>query len=94
MPEEKAVAEEPEASPKGGTSIVKILLIIGLALVSSAGGGVISFMLLSKTLGTKAKAAEKPENINRPLHFAAALGESFAFFTREQFGQFRFPRFE
>src|SRR5437879_13842443 len=38
-----------------------MLMIVVLALVSSAGGGVVSFMLISRTLGAQAKAAEKPE---------------------------------
>jgi len=62
--EETAVEErqeKPKPSPKGGSSIGKMLMIVALALVSSAGGGVISFMLISRTLGTQAKAAEKPE---------------------------------
>ena len=62
MPEETAV-EETEVKPprKGGSPIGKILMVIGLALVSSAGGGVISFVLISKTLAAQAKAGEKPE---------------------------------
>ena len=63
MPEETAVEEQEQAKPKpkGGSSIGKMLMIVVLALVSSAGGGVISFMLISRTLGAQAKAAEKPE---------------------------------
>jgi len=65
VPEETAVEEQEQSKPssKGGSSIGKMLTIVVLALVSSAGGGVISFMLISKTLGaTQAKAApEKPE---------------------------------
>ena len=38
-----------------------MLMIIVLALVSSAGGGVVSFMLISRTLSAQAKAAENPE---------------------------------
>ena len=39
----------------------KMLLMIGLALASSAGGGVVSFVLISRTLNAQAKPAEKPE---------------------------------
>ena len=39
----------------------KMLLMIVLALASSAGGGVVSFVLISRTLNAQAKAAEKPE---------------------------------
>jgi len=63
VPEETAVEEQEKSKPKpkGGSSIGKMLMIVVLALVSSAGGGVISFMLISRTLGAQAKAAEKPE---------------------------------
>ena len=63
MPEETEVEEQEEvkATPKKGGSIGKMLMIIVLALVSSAGGGVVSFMLISRTLGAQAKAAESPE---------------------------------
>ena len=39
----------------------KMLLMVVLALVSSAGGGVVSFVLISRTLNAQAKPAEKPE---------------------------------
>ena len=39
----------------------KMLLMIVLALASSAGGGVVSFVLISRTLNAQAKPAEKPE---------------------------------
>ena len=63
MPEETEVEEQEEvkAKPKKGGSIGKMLMIVVLALVSSAGGGVVSFMLISRTLGAQAKAAESPE---------------------------------
>src|SRR5262245_29062190 len=38
-----------------------MLLVVVLAIVSSAGGGVVSFMLMKRTLGTEAKAAEPTE---------------------------------
>src|SRR2546430_14997844 len=57
--EEKAVeAKEPPPSPKGGFSIGKILLVGVLALVSSAGGGVLSFVLIKQAL-LPVQAAEK-----------------------------------
>ena len=63
MPEETEVEEqEVKAPPKKSGSIGKMLMIIVLALVSSAGGGMVSFMLISRTLGAQAKAAaENPE---------------------------------
>jgi len=39
----------------------KMLMMVVLALVSSAGGGVVSFVLISRTLNAQAKPAEKPE---------------------------------
>jgi flagellar FliL protein len=62
VPEDTEV-EESEVKPpkKGGFPIGKILMVIVLALVSSAGGGLISFVLISKTLAAPAKAGEKPE---------------------------------
>lgn len=41
--------------------IGKILLVVVLAAVSSAGGGMISFMLIKRTLNQEAKPAEKSE---------------------------------
>ena len=62
MPEETEVEEqEVKPTPKKNVSIGKMLMIIVLALVSSAGGGVVSFMLISRTLSAQAKAAENPE---------------------------------
>jgi len=63
VPEETAVEEQEATKPlrRRGAAIGKMLMVVALALASSAGGGVISFLLISKTLGTQAKAAEKPE---------------------------------
>src|SRR5215471_8807191 len=58
VPEETAVEEKELKLPQTGKSpIGKMLMIVVLALISSAGGGVISFMLLSKALVGQAKAA-------------------------------------
>ena len=57
MSEETEVQEEqPKPAAKGGSAIGKMLLIVILAFVSSAGGGVISFVLISKTMGVGAHA--------------------------------------
>ena len=53
--------EEAKPAPKGGLAIGKILLIVLLALVSSAGGGVLSFVLINRVVGIQAKAADKPD---------------------------------
>jgi flagellar protein FliL len=61
---EETVDDLPQPAPreKGGSAMGKMLLIVVLALVSSAGGGVISFMLISKMVGVPGKpAAETPE---------------------------------
>ena len=61
MREETAVEETEEKPPqkKSGSPIGKVLMIIVLALVSSAGGGLISFILISKTLAATAKGGDK-----------------------------------
>jgi len=77
--EEKAVeAKEPQPSPKGGFSIGKILLVVVLALVSSAGGGVLSFVLIKQALPpvqAAEKAAEKSEKVEQEK-FAELLEKS------------------
>lgn len=60
MPEEAAVVEEPVKPAKSGT-IGKMVLIVVLAVVSSAGGGIVSFMLMKRTLVSDAKSAEPKE---------------------------------
>ena len=79
MLEEKAVeAKEPPPSPKGGFSIGKILLVVVLALVSSAGGGVLSFVLIKQALPpvqAAEKAAEKSEKVEQEK-FAELLEKS------------------
>src|SRR2546430_12583279 len=75
--EEKAVeAKEPPPSPKGGFSIGKILLVVALALVSSAGGGVLSFVLIKQALPVQAaRAPEKSEKAEQEK-FAELLEKS------------------
>lgn len=54
---EETVEEQPEVKPpKSPSSIGKILLIVLLAVVSSAAGGYISFLLINKSLIAQAKA--------------------------------------
>jgi len=74
---EETVPQEP-AKPASNFSIGKILLIVGLALASSAGGGLLSFVLINRTLRAEAKAAEKPgaeneEKIVEALEKSAVL---------------------
>jgi flagellar FliL protein len=61
VPEENVEEQVPAPKKKGGSAMGKMLLMIGLALASSAGGGVVSFVLISRTLNAQAKPAEKPE---------------------------------
>ena len=77
MPEEKAVeTKEAQASPKGGFPLGKILLVVVLALVSSAAGGVLSFVLIKQALPVQAaKAADKPEKAEQEK-FAELLEKS------------------
>ncbi len=81
MPEETVEEKEVKAPAKarGGSSIVKIVLIILLALVSSAGGGFVSFVLISRSLNPKledkaekAKEAEQ-EKIEKMLQKSGVL---------------------
>lgn len=62
MPEETNVEEEqqPVQPAKSSSAIGKMLMIVLLALVSSASGGVVSWVLISKTMGAHARGAEKP----------------------------------
>ena len=61
MPEENVEEQVPTPKKQGGSAMGKMLLMVVLALVSSAGGGVVSFVLISRTLNAQAKPAEKPE---------------------------------
>jgi flagellar protein FliL len=58
--EEAAVEEQVETpKPAGkGSSIGRMLLIVVLALVSSAGGGVLSWVLISRTMRVQAAGQE------------------------------------
>ncbi len=59
MPEEpKPKVEEPQSEVKSASSsnLVKFLLVAVLALVCSAGGGVVSWLLISRTTAMKAEA--------------------------------------
>ena len=59
MPEETEVQEEQPNPAKSGPAIGKMLMVVVLALVSSAGGGVVSWVLISRTLGAQVHAGEK-----------------------------------
>jgi flagellar basal body-associated protein FliL len=65
VPEEKVEAPEGELPEKNPSSLSKILLIVVIALVSSIGGGVVSWLLISRTIvRTEAKAGESDKKID------------------------------
>jgi flagellar protein FliL len=63
---EEAVAEEQVKPAKSG-SILKILLIVVLGVSSSAAGGVVSFMLMKRTLPISANAEAKSDEKAKSL---------------------------
>ena len=58
MHEEPVEEQEVTLPPEGGMSIGKILMIVLLVLLSSAGGGLVSFVLISRTFNAQAKAPD------------------------------------
>jgi flagellar FliL protein len=61
VPEDtEAEEQQVEAPAKSGSGIGKMLMVVLLALGSSAVGGVVSSMLMSKTMGAHASTAEAP----------------------------------
>ena len=58
MPEDPVEEQEVPPSAKGGWSLGKIALIVGLALLSSAVGGVVSFVLITRTLNGQAQGTD------------------------------------
>ena len=65
MPEEKVEKQEQEAEEKAPSSLPKIALIVAIALVSSIGGGVVSWVLISKTMmKAEAKAPEAEKKVD------------------------------
>lgn len=74
MPEETAVQEEQAKPAKSGT-IWKILLVVLLSLGSSAAGGVLSFLLIERTLNKEASPtdSEGHEDITEILEKSAVL---------------------
>lgn len=85
MPEE-AVAEE-QIKPAQSGNILKILLIVVLAVCSSAGGGVVSFMLMKRTLGitAEAKADDKAKSEEEEHKRIAEMLEKSAVLPLEPF---------
>ena len=65
MPEENVAKPKPEISEKAPSSLPKIALVVVIALVSSIGGSVISWFLISKTmLKAEAKAPEADKKVD------------------------------
>jgi flagellar protein FliL len=81
VPEETELEEQPKPEVKsGGSSIGKMLMIVLLALASSAGGGVVSWVLISKTMipqaaagGHSADGQEDAEKVAEMLEKSAVL---------------------
>jgi flagellar FliL protein len=79
--EETVVQEEQGKPAKGGAvgKIGKVLMIVVLALVSSAGGGVVSFMLMKRMISLnppgdpKEHSEADAEKIAEMLHKSAVL---------------------
>ncbi|HLH32933.1 MAG TPA: flagellar basal body-associated FliL family protein [Terriglobia bacterium] len=62
MPEETVDEQEVvQPAAKAPSSIGKMLMIVLLAVVSSAGGGVVSFVLINRTLSAQAKGVDNPD---------------------------------
>jgi flagellar FliL protein len=79
--------EEQEVTPpaKGGLSIGKILMIVVLTLLSSAGGGVVSFLLISRTLNAQAKAPDVDSSREAEQEKIAAMLQKSAVLPLEPF---------
>jgi len=74
VPEEKVVdGTESEPSPKTGFAIGKIVLVIVVALVSSAGGAMLSFVLLGSLLRLRNRRTpskrSSPSWLRKALYF-------------------------
>jgi flagellar FliL protein len=75
--EETAVEEE--VKPAGNGTVMKMVMIVVLALLSSVAGGFISFLLISRTLNKEAKGgahgkeAAEQEKIAETLQKSAVL---------------------
>ena len=75
MSEETAVVEEPVKAAKSGT-VGKMLMIVVLTLLSSAGGGFASFWMMSRAMNKDVKAdkeAQDQEHIVELLEKSAVL---------------------
>jgi flagellar basal body-associated protein FliL len=79
--------EEQEVTPPamGGLSIGKILMIVVLALLTSAGGGVVSFVLISRTLNAQAKAPDVDRSREAEQEKIAAMLQKSAVLPLEPF---------
>ena len=76
MPEENVEKAPQEAPEKTPSSLPKIALVVGIALVSSIGGGVVSWFLISKTiLKAEAKTSEtdKKDEVAQAIEKGGAI---------------------
>jgi flagellar FliL protein len=76
VPEENAENPEKEVAEKAPSSLPKIALIVVIALISSIGGGVVSWYLISKTvLKAEAKTSEtdKKDEVAQAIEKGGAI---------------------
>lgn len=86
MPEETAVEEQPEVKPaRFHTSIRRLLLIVLLAVGSSAAGGFISFVLINRALNAQAKANDPDKAKEAEQERIAAMLEKSAVLQLDPF---------
>ena len=87
MPEEPEEQQEEITPPaKSGTSIGKMLMIVLLAVVSSVGGGVVSFMLINKSFNAQAKGLDDADKAKEAEQIkVAAILEKSAVIPLEPF---------
>jgi flagellar FliL protein len=87
VPEETGpVKEQEEAKPKkGGLAIGKMLMVVGLAFAASAAGGVVSFILISKTTTLGAPAAGHEDSQQEESEKIAEIFEKGAVLPLEPF---------
>jgi flagellar FliL protein len=83
---EETVEELQEVKPaKSYASIGRMLVIVLLAIVSSAGGGFISFVLINRTLNAQARAANPDRAKEAEQQRIAAMLEKSAVLPLEPF---------
>jgi flagellar FliL protein len=88
VPEITEEVEEQEQLPEvksGGSAIGKMLMVVLLALASSAGGGVVSWILISRTMIARPAVTEEEANEKAEEEKMAELLEKSAVLPLEPF---------